>query len=103
MIVVDFPDAMGCQVSLKVTGHAGLADKGNDIICAAISSLVQTFAGGVESSLEGLVKGHLEAGNCNLTITVPQGQQNQLRAVCKVFKFGFLKISESYPEQVKLN
>lgn len=103
MIVVDFPEAANCRVCLKVTGHSGFEDKGKDIVCAAVSTLVQTFVGGVETELEALVKGNLTQSNCNLEILVTPERQPELATICKVFKFGFLKICESYPEHVKLN
>lgn len=102
MILVDFTeDDKG--VSLKVSGHSSQADKGNDIVCAAVSALIQTFAGGVESELKAALSGNLEAGNCNIRVQSAESMCQELKAVYKVFKFGFRKIAESYPEQVKLN
>ncbi len=103
MIEVDFSDACNGQVSLKVTGHSGKAIKGRDTVCAAVSTLVQTFVGGVEAGLEAQLMGYLNAGSCDLSIKVPESGQVQLEAVCKVFKFGFRKIAESYPGHVKCN
>ena len=34
----------GNTYSIDVTGHAGYAPAGSDIICAAVSALVQSFA-----------------------------------------------------------
>lgn len=103
MIVIDFPDARDCQVSLKVAGHSGKADKGYDIVCAAISALVQTFVGGVETSLDAQLNGNIGTASCNVVVIVPQGCSEKLEVICKVFKFGFRKIAESYPEHVQLN
>ncbi len=103
MIEVDFPDAHDGQVRLKVTGHRGQAEKGRDLVCAAVSTLVQTFAGGLEAGLGAELNGCLDAGSCDLSIRVPERSYRQLEAVCKVFKFGFRKIAESYPGHVKLN
>ncbi len=103
MIEVDFPDAHDGQVRLKVTGHSGQTEKGRDLVCAAVSTLVQTFAGGLEAILGAELNGRLEAGSCDLCVKVPEPGRGQLEAVCKVFKFGFRKIAESYPGHVKLN
>ena len=32
------------KLSIRVSGHAGYAEKGKDIICAGVSALVQTWA-----------------------------------------------------------
>ena len=33
---------------LTITGHAGFADSGNDIVCAGVSAIVQTLIRSVE-------------------------------------------------------
>jgi uncharacterized protein YsxB (DUF464 family) len=43
MIRVRVKREAGCVSELTVSGHAGNAPKGEDIICAAVSVLVQTF------------------------------------------------------------
>ncbi|HNX76147.1 MAG TPA: ribosomal-processing cysteine protease Prp [Candidatus Rifleibacterium sp.] len=103
MIEVDFSVVSAGQVALKVTGHSGMADKGYDIVCAAVSTLVQTLTGGLEKVLDAKVEGALVAGSCDLSIRVPETEQQGLEVVCQVFKFGFRKIAESYPDHVKLN
>ncbi|MBU1107232.1 MAG: ribosomal-processing cysteine protease Prp [Candidatus Riflebacteria bacterium] len=102
MIQVDFTDDDNI-VCLKVTGHSGLADNGSDIVCSAVSALVQTFAGGVESELQASLSGNLDSGNCNIRVQVGENQRQALKTVFNVFKFGFRKIAKSYPKQVKLN
>ncbi len=103
MIEIDFPEAVEGCVTLKVTGHSGSDEKGRDLMCAAVSALTQTFAGGIQDSLKADVRGKMEAGECNLSIQVPEASRQQLEAVCKVIKFGFRKIAESHPGHVKLN
>ncbi len=103
MILIDFPEPVSGQAFLRVTGHAGNAEKGFDIVCAGVSTLVQTFAGGVEKCFSAEIAGVFEPGNCDLTVKVPDGLQKELRNLCEVFKFGFRKIEQSYPEHVKLN
>ena len=41
---------------ITVSGHAGYADKGHDIICAAVSVLVNTLA----ASMEEVTRGQLD-------------------------------------------
>ena len=103
MIEVDFSVTGAGQVALKVTGHSGKSEKGYDIVCAAVSTLVQTLTGGVEKVLDAKIEGDLVSGSCDLSIRVPETKQQSLEAVCQVFKFGFRKIAESYPDHVKLN
>lgn len=103
MIVVEFSEPEGSKVRLKVSGHSGTAQKGEDIVCSAISTLVQTLAGGIQNNLSGSVRGKLLPGDCDLEIVVKNENAQALKLVCDVFRFGFQKVFESYPEHVKLN
>ena len=40
--------ADGGYCRMEVSGHANAAPKGKDLVCASVSTLVQTFAGWVE-------------------------------------------------------
>ncbi len=102
MIVVEFPQSGETEILIKVHGHSGKSEKGEDVVCAAVSALVQTLAGGIQDSLQAEVCGRLEPGNTELRIKVEARQSEALRLVCNVFRFGFQKICESYPEHVKL-
>lgn len=53
MIKIRFHEYKGGDVSLKVTGHSGSAEKGEDLICAAASMLVYTLAQLVKNGKEG--------------------------------------------------
>lgn len=45
MIIVKInADAEKCALSLKVSGHAGMAERGHDVICSAASILAYTLA-----------------------------------------------------------
>jgi hypothetical protein len=102
MIEIDFPVPSSGQVRLRVKGHSNLAGKGNDIVCAAVSALTQTFAAGVQRQLDGKVNGKLTSGDCDLEIQVSKIKSQSLEEICSIFRFGFEKIKESYPKQVNL-
>lgn len=102
MIVVDFPEPTEGFLKLKVSGHAGKSARGYDIVCSAVSTLTQTLAGGIQNGLEAEVSGRLDSGDTELLIRVEPENSEALKLVCKVFRFGFQKISESYPEHVKM-
>lgn len=103
MIRIDFPEVADNQTSLSVIGHSGSAEKGRDIICSAVSVLVQTFAAGVEKELNAEIKGLRSDGKCQIKIRVKPEVEKEFEAVCKVFKFGFQKLAQAYPEQVLMN
>lgn len=101
MITVCFSDCSQNKVILKVKGHSS-EDKGNDIVCAAISALTDTFLRGLETNLKAQLKGSFKPGDCDVMAEVSGNRAKEFKIICEIFKNGFHKISESYPEQVKL-
>ncbi|MBQ9855288.1 MAG: ribosomal-processing cysteine protease Prp, partial [Clostridia bacterium] len=45
--VVFYSDEKGMIWGFEASGHAGYAESGSDIVCAAISALTQATAGGL--------------------------------------------------------
>lgn len=47
MIAAHFNQKNGCFYGFSISGHAGWADSGKDIVCAAVTSAVQLVANGI--------------------------------------------------------
>ncbi len=58
MITINHSD--GC---IKIEGHAGYAAHGQDIVCAAISTITQVFLASVEDLTTDNLKSDIRAGN----------------------------------------
>ena len=102
MIEIMFSNHQINQCELKINGHSGLSDRGEDIVCAAVSVLAQTFVGGCETELKANASGCMDSGNCNVVIRVQNSEAEKLQAVYNVFNFGFRKLAQAYPKQVKM-
>ena len=102
MIVISFSEIALNQLEFSVKGHSSNR-KGEDIVCAAVSALTQTFIRGLEKNLKAEFKGKFRSGDCELLIEVPRESAREFKIISEIFKEGFHKIAESYPEQVKLN
>ena len=102
MIVISFSERASNQLEFAVKGHSS-NDKGKDIVCAAVSALTQTFIRGIEKNLKAQFKGKFQTGDCELLIEVPKDLAREFKIISEIFKEGFHKIAETYPEQVKLN
>lgn len=86
---------------ITINGHAGYAPHGQDIVCAAVSALVQTFVASVEE---------LTADE----ITAVQNEQGQIQTIqykhlteraqvlLDAFFVGIRMIADSYPRNLKL-
>ncbi len=58
MIRAIFEKKDNCLVSVDMTGHAGFADSGKDILCAAASSALMTAVNGITecAGIEGITE-----------------------------------------------
>lgn len=84
----------------EVSGHAGYADPGKDIVCAAISALTITFA----NSMEALTEDHvtiIENTKQNvITIDLPSIREGkasaELLVLAKSLYLGITQVNEEY-------
>ena len=102
MIDICFRPPDGTTGALKVTGHASTDGKGTDIVCAGVSSLVLTYLGGLESGLSARISGNVESGCCDVTMEIPEDKRGVFYEVYKIFRFGFQRLAETYPDTIRL-
>lgn len=95
MIVITHQN--GC---ITINGHAGYAPIGQDIVCAAVSALVQTFLASVEQLTPDKIK----------AVTNKQGQiqtiqykhlTDRAQVLLDAFFVGIRMIADSYPSNIK--
>lgn len=96
MIQIDLKE--GC---ITITGHAGYAPAGQDIVCAAVSALVATFIMSAEKLTTDKIKATENEQGQIQTI-----QYKSLSAPGQVllgsFLIGIQMIAESYPANVRI-
>lgn len=97
--------AMG-PYKLYAKGHAGFDESGKDVICAAVSALVQALALGLEREERrgGLsrVEIKLESGEALLSVVPSPNCEREVRLLFDVFAEALLRIAEEYPEYVEV-
>ena len=81
---------------LRASGHAGYAEKGSDIVCAAVSALMQTLAYSVDG---GTVTRSQD--DCS-TLTVQAEQSFDNMAKFELVTDGLMLLAKQYPENVRL-
>ena len=91
---------------VKAKGHAGAGKYGQDIVCAAVSCLMQTLANEVEEAARaGLVAlgavAHGE-GWMRVEVTPTRESCNMVEAWVELVQDGLDALAESYPENVEL-
>ena len=92
--------------TVKAEGHAGAGAYGSDILCAAVSVLMQTLANEVENAAKGgiVAKGNVERGNgwMKIEVTPFARTEDMVDAWVNFVKDGLDAIAQDYPDNVNL-
>lgn len=92
----------GFVQGFKVSGHAGYAKYGEDIICSAVSAVVLTAVGYAESIYNPEAKEELQCFEQSSGFTVwhcpelAESVRHELRPVLDAMVYGLKQICESY-------
>ena len=89
------------KVCIQINGHAGYAPVGQDIVCAAATTLCNTLVGYLATKGEQEQKPVLEKGNIKIIIDFEKNPEG----VCEVVSYvavGFQIIAHSFPQYFQL-
>ena len=97
----------GDAISLRVNGHAGQAEKGQDLICASASILAYTLAQYLHyiHNQGGLVKKPhivLNEGDALIVAKPKEETEGEVLNAFFVAEVGFSLLEKNYPQFVKL-
>lgn len=86
--------------SITIEGHAGYAPRGQDIVCAGISTLVQTLVQSFEDLCTDEITYHLKPG----WVEIKHGDLSAKgQVLVNSFFIGIYMIADRYPNHVKVN
>lgn len=85
--------------SIILSGHAGYGGYGQDIVCAAVSALVQTLIAAIEELTEDKIIYEIRPGN---TYVHYGNLSEQGRLLIDSFFIGLGMIAEAYPDSVRI-
>jgi uncharacterized protein YsxB (DUF464 family) len=90
--------------SIKVTGHAGYAEHGQDIVCAAVSALVETAVLGIENiaCIRPMVIKKEGFFSIKLSEDIEQERMEKAMVILETMILGFKDISNSYPSYIRI-
>lgn len=74
---------------MRITGHAGYAKKGSDIVCAAVSALIDALAAVTDGSVR-------DDGETYVCAFVGFGEAFDMARI------GFARIAAAYPKHVRV-
>jgi Predicted ribosomal protein len=103
MITVTVTRENGTPVGFSVTGHANMGEYGEDLVCAAVSAVVQTAILGITEVCHIPAGVSIEEGetHCILTKDAKQDEIQRAGIVFDTMIAGLRSIQASYPKTLK--
>ena len=106
MIQVAFFKQEGDLVGFEAKGHAGYDEYGRDIVCAAVSVILQTTLGGIDElvGVHPSVKRNDETGylQIQLPLQLSEAERHDACLLMRSAENGLRSISEQYPDFVRV-
>lgn len=85
--------------TLRVSGHAGYAERGKDIVCEAVTSQVQTLTASIEQLAHDKPAFLLSSGFYELSL---EELGDKSLFLVSAFMVGMRLLQDGYPEHVKV-
>ena len=85
--------------TIRIRGHSGYAPPGQDIVCAAVSTLLQTMVFTIEQKEPGAACYRLMPGDSEVQITHPS---ELTKTLADAFFVGVTAVADAYPEHVRI-
>jgi uncharacterized protein len=100
--VIFYRDSRERLSSVFASGHAEFADYGQDIVCAAVSAILQALRLGLETYAGIPLDANQEPGELHLRWPKNAREDAALRAIVTTAELSIERIAQQYPEQVRL-
>ena len=84
---------------IKISGHAGYAEPGKDIICAAVTALTQTLIQSIEDLADDEIESSISPGR----VGIKYGNLSEKsKTLVDSFFIGICLIADEFPEYVRV-
>ena len=85
---------------ITMSGHAGYAEPGQDIVCAGVSALVQTLIQSIEELTQDEIQYSMQPGAVDIKM---RNLSEQAQLLVDSFFVGVQLIAGEYPDNVKID
>ena len=99
--VIFYRDSRDRLSSVFARGHAAFADHGEDVVCAAVSAILQTARLGLETYASIPLESTQEPGEMHLLWPESARDDPAVRAIITTAELAVEKIAGQYPDHVK--
>lgn len=86
---------------IRAEGHAGY-QPGHDIVCSAISVLMQTLYAGLDGICDAATQERHDSGRMEILCYAAEGKKREISAVFESILLGLTLLAEEYPEYVQV-
>lgn len=84
---------------IKISGHAGYAEYGKDIVCAGVTALTQTLIQSIENLTDDKIEYRISPGKVEVEY---RNLSEKSKTLVDSFFIGICLIAEEFPEHVKV-
>ncbi len=104
MTTVTFESEGNRILGFTVSGHSGLADAGEDILCAAVTSAVRLIECAINDVLGLGAPVRLREEDAFLSLKLPGGLSDDIDQLCQTLlaamMLHFVQLAEEYPDNI---
>jgi uncharacterized protein len=97
-----YRDERGRLAGLSASGHAEFAEYGEDVVCAAVSAILQAARLGVADFAGGAVRVRQQPGELELTWPEAERERESIVAIVSAAELAVEQIARRYPSHVRL-
>lgn len=84
---------------IEISGHAGYAEYGKDIVCAGVTALTQTLIQSIENLTDDKIEYRISPGKVEVEY---RNLSEKSKTLVDSFFVGICLIAEEFPEHVKV-
>ena len=100
MITARFFVEDGLLIGYSISGHAGFAPKGSDIVCASVSSAAYMTANAITEIAKAKSKPEVSDGFLKLLLKEDEARHSQ--ELLKGFELHMRALSKEYPQRIRI-
>ena len=89
----------GYKDRITLRGHANYAEPGKDIVCASVSTLIQTLIFSIEELTADTIQYGISPGSVDINFKT---FSDETKTLIKSFFVGVQAIAKAYPQNVKV-
>lgn len=92
--------------TIEAVGHSGYAERGKDIVCSAVSTLMQSLILGLEKVLKVNPSVEMDENvpiiKVETNLDIDEDTQSHVQVLMKTARLGLKDIADSYPKFIKI-